>query len=217
MSFACEAVNGEDSSDDGHDGYRQEDGYVPEVDHTAREGGVVVLEQGPIEDEAGECAEDEADDLALAEGCAEESDGHEGAGKEDESDEGAEESSAIKIAHGFRHVSHDEIMDEARQQADEDQGPRGEILPAHDPREGHGFGTDQIPDAGLAFLGEQAHGEGRAEEHEEPGTEQEESVHLGIPGVNDIPLTRDDPKEEADRQLVESDDYIGDRGREVIC
>ena len=67
----------EDSSDDSDHSDSDKEKYIAQINHTAREGRVVVLEQSPIEDETSERAAYEADDLAFAEGRAQQTYRHE--------------------------------------------------------------------------------------------------------------------------------------------
>ena len=55
----------------------------------------MVLKQYPVEDKTSECSDDEAHNLTLTERSAEQADGHERAAKQDETDERAQESTAV--------------------------------------------------------------------------------------------------------------------------
>ena len=79
----------------------------------------MVLHQDPIEHKTTQCARDETDDLALAEGSAQKAYGHERTAEEYQTDERTRKGSAIQVAHWFGHVSDHEIMDKARQQANQ--------------------------------------------------------------------------------------------------
>ena len=94
----------------------------------------------------------EMDDLALAERGTQQTDSHERTAQQDQADERAEESAAIQITHGFRHIGHYEIMHEARQQTNQDQSPCRKILTEHDTRERDGLGTNKVPYTALSLF-----------------------------------------------------------------
>ena len=96
----------------------EEECQVSEVNHSAREGRVVVLKQYPIEHKTTQRAADETDNLALAERRAEQTYCHKRTAQKNQPDKRPDERSTIQIAHRFRHVSHYEIVYETWQQSD---------------------------------------------------------------------------------------------------